>query len=148
VVQVYFDHTNARDKANSNAQDDIHTELVIRLKTGYWGVRFNLSTPQKVSVEAWSAHRPGTLHRFMEILVRDILRNRCAGHAQARRGCTGQAHCCSHLRQSCGMRRAADPTAAEAGPVENLCRKRVSLSDQQEEDECQHSMAAIKDSGL
>ncbi len=88
IAETYFANANAIDKHNRDAQDGIRTERVI--KTGYWATRFNVSTLQKVAVDAWrgQALEQGgkTLHEFMSVLVDELLDNRMPGSERNRLG--------------------------------------------------------------
>ncbi len=89
MIQIYFDHANAIDKDNRDGQDCIRSERII--KTDYWATRFNLSTLQKVAVDAWRTHHLETggklkLHEFMHELVSDLLHNSFPGHTRKQMG--------------------------------------------------------------
>jgi hypothetical protein len=152
VAQTYFQNANAIDKSNRDAQDGIRTERVI--KTGYWATRFNVSTLQKVAVDAWRAQNleqgGKTLHQFMAALIDQMLRNRFCGSNRKRTG--------RHAKQGFSMPgteaalwEVADASSDDEGLEEagvNLRRKRVSAdvdtdsSDAEDVQECVHAIQA------
>ncbi len=159
IAQTYFQHANAIDKSNRDAQDGIRTERVI--KTGYWATRFNVSTLQKVAVDAWRAQHleqgGQTLHQFMAQLIDNMLSNRCCGSERSRLG--GKARQVFTMPSTEAALWAgvddepSDDDQAEA-VFENLRGKQVSAdasadsTDSENEQSCSHEIQANAKIGI
>jgi hypothetical protein len=165
MIQIYFDHANAIDKDNRDGQDGIRSERLI--KTDYWATRFNVSTLQKVAVDAWRAHHLETggklnLHQYMKELIGSLLHNRFPGHTRQQRGQGARTH--FEMPETEALMWTWDePSGSETSePVENLNlgrRRREAQSVQDSSDsgsnseddpdsECRHDIKPLATSGL